>query len=104
MKHRHHCHCHFRDQLTKFKAGKLGLLGGFLIVAHLLFHVAECLLLPVIIASFSHHDAEAVAELNTEEMQETTHNTASDQLNILHGDFFQTIEDYSLTSTLMLAE
>ncbi len=71
MKHCH-CHCHFNEQLKKFKAGKLGLLGIFLIVGHLLFHVAECLVIPVIIAALTRQDAEAIEELAAPEVQETT--------------------------------
>lgn len=56
MKH-HHCRCGLHNQLKKFHAKKLGLLGVTLMVAHLLFHVVECLVLPAIIAGFSgHHD------------------------------------------------
>lgn len=56
MKH-HHCHCGLHDQLKKFRARKLGLLGATLMVAHLLFHVVECLVLPALIVGFSgHHD------------------------------------------------
>lgn len=67
-----HCHCHFKEQLSRFKAGKLGLLGVFLIIGHLLFHVAECLLIPIIIAALTRQDAEAIEELSSPELQETT--------------------------------
>lgn len=71
MKH-HHCHCGLKEQLKKLKAGKLGLLGGILIIGHLLFHVVECLVLPVIFVGFTHDDAEAVTELDDDMLNQTT--------------------------------
>lgn len=69
-----HCHCHFREQVKKFKAGKLGLFGGILIVGHLLFHVAECLIIPALLVAIHREDAEAIEELTDTQLQETTFN------------------------------
>lgn len=72
-----HCHCGLKEQLKKFRAGKLGLVGGVLILGHLLFHVAECLILPAIFlaangnAEGETHQAE---ELSLLALQETTFN------------------------------
>ena len=73
MKHTH-CHCGLREQLSKFKAGKLGILGGILIIGHLLFHVAECLILPAIFlaASGNAESSETSEQLLVLELQETT--------------------------------
>lgn len=58
-----HCHCGLHEQVKKIRTSKLGLLGGVLIIGHLLFHVAECLILPaVIMAIHGDHDAEATSE------------------------------------------
>ena len=70
--HSHHCICGFKDQLHKFRAGQLGLLGGALIVGHLLFHVAEVLILPVIFVGFSGHHHSESHEASAEELLETT--------------------------------
>lgn len=89
---KHCCHCGLKSQLQKFKAGKLGLLGGFLIIGHLLFHVAECLILPAIIVAFNHHDVEAVEEIPSEVIVAEFLTTPSDDLIALRADFFQTLE------------
>lgn len=89
---KHCCHCGLKSQLQKFKAGKLGLLGGILIVGHLLFHVAECLILPAVFIAFNHHDTEAVEEIASEVVVTESITTPSDDLIALHADFFQTLE------------
>ena len=58
---KHHCHCGFRDHLKRFRAKKLGLAGGIFLVLHLLFHVAECLILPSILVGLGGHLAEEPA-------------------------------------------
>lgn len=91
---KHHCHCHFREQLRNFKAGKLGLLGGFLIVGHLLFHVAECLVLPALLVAFNHHDAEAADELTAADLPEVTFATTPHDGLTLQTNFYDTLEIY----------
>ena len=74
MKHTH-CHCGLKEQLKKFRAGKLGLIGGVLILGHLLFHVAECLILPAIfLAATSNAESEThqTQEFSILALQETT--------------------------------
>lgn len=74
MKHTH-CHCGLKEQLKKFRAGKLGLLGGALILGHLLFHVAECLVLPAIflaVGSNAEGETHPSSELSILALQETT--------------------------------
>jgi len=94
MRSHHHCHCGLKEQLKKFKAGKLGLLGGVLIVGHLLFHVAECLIIPAIIVALSHHEVEATDELSDSHLEETTFTTDFPEVKDLHTNFFETL-DYS---------
>lgn len=95
--HKHgHCCCHFREQLSKFRAGKLGLFGGFVIIAHLLFHVAECLILPTIFVTFHHHEAEAAVELDGESLEETTSISSYAELPTLKLDFATTLTAYPL--------
>lgn len=72
MKKHHDCHCGLHNQIKKFKAGKLGLLGGILIVGHLLFHVAECLILPVIFVGFTSHSHGGSHEAVASDLIETT--------------------------------
>lgn len=91
---KHCCHCGLKHQLKNFKAGKLGLLGGILIIGHLLFHVAECLVLPALIVAFSHQDAEATAELSSPELPETNLPLSLPAPTALHCDFYATLESY----------
>ena len=79
---KHHCHCGFekRHQLSKGK--RLGALGATFMILHLLYHVAECLILPAVFMAFSNHSAdEAIAATDdtiiTEEVETTTTQPAS---------------------------
>lgn len=51
-KHQHHCRCGFEKRLSKVKqrknGKKLGMLGVSLFCLHILWHVAECLILPAV--------------------------------------------------------
>lgn len=96
MKSHHHCHCGLESQLKKFKAGKLGLLGGVLIVGHLLFHVAECLIIPAIIVALNHHEVEAIDELSEAHLEEITFTTDFSELKDLHVNFFETLDHSKL--------
>lgn len=66
----HHCHCGLKSQLHKFRARKLGLVGIVLMGLHILFHVAECLVLPAILVAFSGPHDEATAT-SSDEIVET---------------------------------
>lgn len=93
MRHEHHdCHCGLKEQLKKFRAGKLSLLGGFLIIGHLLFHVAECLIIPAILVALNRHDVEAINELNQTDLQEITFTTELTELNRHHTNFLNALE------------
>jgi len=94
MKSHHHCHCGLENQLKKFKAGKLGLLGGAVIVGHLLFHVAECLVIPAVIIALNRHEAEAVDELDVRDLEEATFTTELFEVTDSRINFFETL-DYS---------
>lgn len=50
---KHQCHCGFKKHFAASSLKSLGLGGGILFVLHLLFHVAECLVFPTILAFFS---------------------------------------------------
>ncbi len=94
---KHCCHCHLQEQLHKFKAGKLGLLGGVLIVGHLLFHVAECLILPAILVAFNHPEVEAIAETPSDLVTANLTILPSCAYENLTIDFFESLEsDVSL--------
>lgn len=94
MKHR--CHCGLGEKLHKLKAGKLGLLGGMLLVLHLLFHVAECLILPALLIALHDETAEA-SEISEQEAIEL--NILSQPHNsVLHQDFWESLEACSLRS------
>lgn len=67
----HHCHCKFEEKRKKLSAGKFGIFGGVLVVAHLLYHVAEFLVLPVFLLAAHRDDAEA-SEVDADFLQETT--------------------------------
>lgn len=90
-----HCHCHFKEQLHKLKAGKLGLLGGVLIVGHLLFHVAECLILPALLVAFNRPEAEAVEELQPLELPTTAIAAPLPEYADLTINFFDSLDYYS---------
>ncbi len=89
---KHCCHCHIDEQIKKFKAGKLGLLGGVLIIGHLLFHVAECLVIPVIIAGLNRRPVEAIEELDEKELSETAIASHSDSLVSLKLSLSESIQ------------
>lgn len=89
---KHCCHCHIDEQIKKFKAGKLGLLGGVLIIGHLLFHVAECLVIPVIIAGLNRRPVEAIEELDEKELSETAIVSHSDSLASLKLSLSESIQ------------
>ncbi len=55
---KHHCHCGFREHFKLFRARKIGFLGGAFLFLHLLFHVAECFILPSILVGLGGHLAE----------------------------------------------
>lgn len=90
-----HCHCHLHAQIRKLKAGKLGILGGILIVGHLLFHVAECLVLPAVMMALQGNTAEA-AEVSAEDITELT---ATQDLTFSHDfqmSFTESLQKYPL--------
>lgn len=65
---KHHCHCGFFKRHAHFKAKRFGALGAVLMVLHLLYHVAECLVLPAIFVGLSHgHDDTAAVSDETYE-------------------------------------
>lgn len=92
MSHPHHPHCKLDEQVKKFKAGKLGLLGSLLIVGHLLFHVAECLIVPAIIVAIGHHDASASEELSSAELPQATFDPAWARSQDYHIKFTDALE------------
>lgn len=50
---KHHCHCGFKKRHQLAKGKKLGVLGASLMILHLLYHVAECLILPAVFMAWS---------------------------------------------------
>lgn len=65
-----HCaKCRFEKHLRFFTIKKAGLLGVILMVAHLVFHIVELLILPAILVAFSSHATEepVMAATKTEE-------------------------------------
>ncbi len=96
MKHSKHCHCGLDGQIRKLRAGKLGILGGILLIGHLLFHVAECLVLPALLMAFSGKSAEAVSELDEATLQETTFASAELPTINLQISFRESLEQYQL--------
>lgn len=97
---KHHCHCGFKKRHQLAKGKRLGLLGITLMVLHLLYHVAECLILPAVFMAWSGHSAkDAIAaeaespdaseqiELNTEETQKPEAPFSTN----LYTDFFETL-------------
>lgn len=51
-----HCHCGFEHRLKQLRTrtGKrLGMVGTALVVAHLLFHVVECIVVPAVLVGVS---------------------------------------------------
>lgn len=101
---KHHCHCGFKKHRDLSKGKRLGALGVTFMVLHLLYHVAECLILPAVFMAFSnHHDDTAVAVSETEIISEQINldeATASEKSLILtnlksqprlYTNFFETL-------------
>ncbi len=95
MKHGKHCHCGLGGQIKKFKAGQLGIFGGILIIGHLLFHVAECLVLPAFLMMINGNTAEATSEVKESEISETSL-IVSKMHDDLQVDFTTSLELYKL--------
>ncbi len=57
-----HCHCGLEKTLERFHAKRFGIVGLVLIIGHLLFHVAECLVIPALIVVFSQGKSTATDE------------------------------------------
>lgn len=64
---KHHCHCGLKKHFKLFRTKKLGALGIVLMGLHILFHVAECLVLPTIIAVLSGKNSEPVSATDAPE-------------------------------------
>ncbi len=92
-KHLPGCHCGLKEQLKKFRAGKLGVLGGILIVGHLLFHVAECLVIPAIIIAFGGNAAETM-ETNIVNPSEISLEDSLSRQDILEVGIYQVVSAY----------
>lgn len=99
---KHHCHCGFKKRHQLAKGKKLGVLGASLMVLHLLYHVAECLILPAVFMAWSGHSAEdaiaAEAENpeSSEQIELDAAETSSRELLFtaktnLYTDFFETL-------------
>lgn len=58
---KHHCHCGFEKHRHLAKGKRLGALGIAFMVLHLLYHVAECLILPAVFMAFSNHSSDAAS-------------------------------------------
>lgn len=100
MKHHCHCHCGFEEKRKKLRAGKFGVLGGCLVVLHLLYHVAECLVLPAILIAVHRNNAEA-ADVDHTLLEETTFSdkfftSSPAQSESIQIDFFDSLEKYAL--------
>ena len=63
------CRCGLREHFLHFRAKRLGVLGIFLMVAHILFHVVECLVLPAVLVGLG-SQASATSESENIEIQE----------------------------------
>lgn len=93
-----HCHCKFEEKRKKLRAGKFGALGGCLVVLHLLYHVAECLILPVVLIGFHRNNAEAT-QIDEELLPETTFNAprfTATESRLVQIDLFDSIKEYPL--------
>jgi cell division protein FtsX len=99
---KHHCHCGFKKHHDLSKGKRLGALGVTFMILHLLYHVAECLILPAVFMAFSnHHDDTAVAVSETiSEQINLDETTTSDESLIrtglksqpyLYTNFFETL-------------
>lgn len=100
---KHSCHCGFEKRHHLAKGKRLGLLGASLMVLHLLYHVAECLILPAIFMAWSGHHSEpavaasdettATSELSGSDFLETTF-AEKQKLTLaprLYTNFFETL-------------
>lgn len=99
---KHHCHCGFRKRHQLAKGKKLGAFGIALMILHLLYHVAECLILPAVFMAWSGHSAEdaIAAEAETPETSEQIELGAEETpkpsllfstKTKLYTDFFETL-------------
>lgn len=97
---KHHCHCGFEKRHQLAKGKKLGVLGAVLMVLHLLYHVAECLILPAVFMAWSGHSAEdaIAAEVENPESSEQINLNVTETPNsetifstVLYTDFFETL-------------
>lgn len=97
---KHHCHCGFEKRHQLAKGKKLGVFGAALMVLHLLYHVAECLILPAVFMAWSGHSAEdaIAAEAENPESSEQisldvteTPNSETIFSTVLYTDFFETL-------------
>ncbi len=95
---KHHCHCGFKKRHQLAKGKRLGVLGAALMILHLLYHVAECLILPAVFMAWSGHPVEAaeaeddavIAEQIEPDATETSKTTTLFSKN-LYTDFFETL-------------
>lgn len=67
---KHSCHCGFEQRCRNFRKRKLGKLGVVLLCLHLLYHVAECLVLPTIVVGIGKCFLGQNSELATPEQAE----------------------------------
>lgn len=98
----HHCHCGFKKRHQLAKGKKLGVLGATLMILHLLYHVAECLILPAIFMAWGGHSAEdavaaeATSPESSEQIELNPEGTSKPELLFLsqpnlYTDFFETL-------------
>lgn len=96
---KHHCHCGLERYLQRFRVRKFGALGIVLMVLHVLFHVAECLVFPAILVALGGRAAEeqaaATGEITTAIIEESA--GASYSLTQDLVDFQQSLQTTFLT-------
>ena len=90
---KHHCHCELGEKIHRLEAKKLGILGGGLVVLHLLFHVAEALVIPAMILALRGETAATTEIAEDEEMSLTMKPHRHGQM--LQKDFWQSLAEYS---------
>lgn len=109
--HRHtECHCGFDKHLSRLQAktGKrLGKIGAAIMIAHFLFHVIECLVLPAILVGFGSHVTQEDALAADEETIINDASNGSDGTrhdSILDWNFYDAWEilDLERSSNLLL--